>query len=142
MKINNKKDLISSFLVLSIFVVLSTVIFYNEKIGITSNNNNNNTIASSNSLTKFDKSINLFYPHDNDNNNPSLFQFMEFLSDYGWDYFWPLVVILFFIGGFKECRGKGTMDNGGNKKGKPIIIAVCIILSFSYCYSYKHHYKR
>ncbi len=106
---------------------VASVIFYGEKIGSTSNNN---TTTNSNSLTKFDKSINLFYSHDNGNNNPSLFQFMEFLSDYGRDYFWPLGVILFFVWGFKVCRGKGTMDNGDNKKGKPIIIAVCIILSF------------
>ena len=116
----NKNTIVLSLIVLGIFAGLSTIVFYSEKM------NNNSNINNPNNFAIFDKSLNIFYTHDN---NSTLSQFMKFLSNYGRDYFWPLVVIIFFVVGIRDYKDhKGT----GNTvwKNRKLIIAICMTISF------------
>ncbi len=116
----NKNTIVLSLIILGIFAGLSTLVFYSVKMN---NNYNTNNV---NNLVIFDKSLNIFYTHDT---NSTLFQFMKFLSDYGRDYFWPLVVIIFFVVGIRDYKDHRVVGNNVWKNRK-LIIAICMTISF------------
>src|SRR6185437_1573868 len=112
----NKNTIVLSLIILGVFAGLSTIVFYSEKM--TNNSNTHNL----NNLAIFDKSLNIFYTHDN---NSTLFQFMKILSNYGRSYFWPLVVIIFFVVGIRDYKEyKGIGNNVW--KNRKLIIAICM----------------
>ncbi len=103
----NKKYLTLSISLLSVFTLLTLIVFYNVKY----------STNFSSSLIDTDKFILQFF---NTPNSPSIYQFMKYLSDYGRDYFWPLITLIFLVWGVKYYK----VDNRG------LLIAFILVVSF------------
>jgi membrane-associated phospholipid phosphatase len=88
------KYLFSSFIILGIFIVLSISIYYIEK---QASQFASNSGGSGNVFIHADKSVLQFF---NKFHTALLNHFMKFLSEYGREYFWIMVVAaMFFFGG-------------------------------------------
>ena len=86
------KYLLPSLIILGVFIILSISIYYSviQEIKFTNSSNGNNI------LINIDKSMLQFshYFHV-----PSLNQFMKFITEYGREYFWIIVIFMLFLFG-------------------------------------------